>query len=77
MASSSLILTVAPALQPITEKLTRSNFPIWKALVMSALKGAQLSEFVEGKVEAPVEALALDEKKMAPNPEFTIFVAKQ
>jgi hypothetical protein len=44
---------------------------------MSALKGAQLSEFVEGKVEAPVETLALDEKKKAPNPEFTVFVAKQ
>jgi hypothetical protein len=38
-------MTVAAAaalLQPISEKLTRSNFPVWKALVLSALRGAQL-----------------------------------
>jgi hypothetical protein len=77
MSSSTLTPAAIPALQSFTEKLTRSNFPVRKALVMSALKGAQLSEFIEGKAEAPVETLASDDKKKTSNPEFVIFVAKQ
>jgi hypothetical protein len=30
----------APTIHPIFEKLTRTNFPVWKVLVLSALKGA-------------------------------------
>jgi hypothetical protein len=52
MASSSSTLVQALPLQPISEKLTRSNFPIWKALVFSALMGAQLSEFLNEKIQA-------------------------
>jgi hypothetical protein len=44
---------------------------------MSALKGMQLSEFIEGKAEAPEETLALDDKKKMPNPELVVFVVKQ
>jgi hypothetical protein len=67
-----------PNLQPITEKLTRSNFPIWKALVTSALKGAQLSEFLYDKIEVPIKTLIVDNKKTkVPNPELVIYIAKQ
>jgi hypothetical protein len=67
-----------PALQPISEKLTRSNLPISRALVVSALKGAQLSEFLEGKVVAPEQTLASDDKKVKmPNPKSAIFIAEQ
>jgi hypothetical protein len=50
MTSTNSTLTRVPTLQPVAEKLTQSNFPIGRALVVSALKGAQLSDFLEGKV---------------------------
>jgi hypothetical protein len=78
MASAIYSTASVPALLPITEKLTRSNFLVWKAPVISALKGAQLSEFLEGKAEAPAQTLSTDDKKTkVPNPEFTTYVAKQ
>jgi hypothetical protein len=78
MASTSSTPIHVPALQPMTEKLTRSNFPLWRALVVSALKGAQLSEFLDDDVVAPAATLIADDKKTkVPNSEFTVFVAKQ
>jgi hypothetical protein len=78
MTSTNSTLTGVPALQPISEKLTRSNLPIWRALVVSALKGAQLSKFLEGKVVAPEQTLASDDKKVKmPNPKSAIFIAEQ
>jgi hypothetical protein len=78
MASSSLGLMSVPTLQPITKKLTHLNFLIWKALVLSALKGAQLFDFLEGKIKAPDCTLVVDDKKTEMhNPEFAIYVAKQ
>jgi hypothetical protein len=42
------------------------------------LKGAQLSDFFEGKIKAPDHTLVADDKKTEmPNPEFAIYVAKQ
>jgi hypothetical protein len=77
MASVSLNSS-APILQPITKKLTRTNFPVWKALVTSPLKGAQLSEFLYSKMVTPTETLLGDDKKTGvPNLELAMFVAKQ
>jgi hypothetical protein len=43
-----------------------------------ALKGAQLSEFLEGKAVVLEQTLVSDDKKMKmSNPEFAIFIAKQ
>jgi hypothetical protein len=78
MASANYSTTSALTLLPITEKLTRSNFQVWKALVISVLKGAQLSEFLEGKAEAPAQILSTNDKKTkVPNPEFATYVTKQ
>jgi hypothetical protein len=78
MTSTNSTLTGVPALQPILEKLTRSNLPISRALVVSALKGAQLSEILEGKVVAPKQTLASDDKKVKmPNPKSAIFITEQ
>jgi hypothetical protein len=42
------------------------------------LKGAQLSEFLEGKAVVLEQTLVSDDKKMKmSNPEFAIFIAKQ
>jgi hypothetical protein len=78
MASASFSSVALPTLQPISEKLMRSNFLIWKALVLSALKGAQISEFLFGTTEAPAEYLAGDDKKKKmPNLEFAGYIARQ
>jgi hypothetical protein len=78
MASASFNSMAVPPLQPITEKLTRSNLPVWKVLVTSALKGTHLSEFLYGKMELLAETILSDDKKMkVHNPELAIYVAKQ
>jgi hypothetical protein len=44
---------VVPALgYPVTEKLSKSNHPLWKAQVSSVLKGAQVVGYVDGSVSA-------------------------
>lgn len=67
-------------LLPPSEKLSRSNFNLWKAQVLSALKGAQLAGFIESTA-APLDAflpLKGDDKKEPPvaNPEHAIWTAK-
>jgi hypothetical protein len=58
--------------------LTRANFSVWKALVWSALRGAQLHEFLDDKMEFPPKELTLDDKKIKiPNLEYTKMEAKQ
>jgi hypothetical protein len=76
--SSSLTMAVAPSLQPVSKKLTRENFLVWKALVSSALRGAQLHEFLNDGVEFPSKELTLEDKKTTiPNPEYVRMVAKE
>jgi hypothetical protein len=76
--SSSSSTASAILLQPIFEKLTRANFPVWKALVMSALRGAQLHQFLDGKTEFPEKELTLEDKKMKiPNPDYVRVAAKE
>jgi hypothetical protein len=31
---------------PVTEKLTKNNFQLWRAQVMSALRGLQVAHFI-------------------------------
>jgi hypothetical protein len=76
-SSSSSVVPAVP-LQPISEKLTWANFPVSKALVMSALRGAQLHQFLDGKVEFPPKALTLEDKKTKNlNPDYVRMVAKE
>lgn len=41
----------------VSEKLTRSNYLLWKAQVTSALRGAQLAAFIEPTAKPPEEFL--------------------
>jgi uncharacterized protein (DUF1501 family) len=78
MSSASSTLVHVLALQPVTEKLAQSNFPLWRALVVSALMGAQLTEFLDDDVVALGATLITDDKKTkVHNLEFAAFVAKQ
>jgi hypothetical protein len=76
--SSSSSTASAVLLQPIFQKLTRANFPVWKALVMSALRGAQLHQFLDGKTKFPEKELTLEDKKTkTPNPDYVRVAAKE
>jgi hypothetical protein len=80
MALDSSSSGAAPAvpLQPISKKLTWANFPVLKALVMSALRGAQMHQFLDGKVEFPPKELTLEDKKMKiPNLDYVMMAAKE
>jgi hypothetical protein len=50
---SSALYVVLPIGYPVTEKLTKNNFQLWKAQVMSALRGAQVAHYINVGVEAP------------------------
>jgi hypothetical protein len=76
-SSSSGVVPAVP-LHPILEKLTQVNFPVCKALVMSALRGAQVHHFLDGKVEFPLKELTLEDKKTkVPNPDYVRTTAKE
>jgi hypothetical protein len=48
---SSSAASAAPSLGfPMTEKLTRTNHPLWKAQVVSALRVAQLAGYINASV---------------------------
>ncbi|CAA0812737.1 Unknown protein [Striga hermonthica] len=51
--SSNSTMITAPLAFPVTEKLTRSNFNMWQAQVMPAIRGAQLEELLHGTDVAP------------------------
>ncbi|EAZ42932.1 hypothetical protein OsJ_27521 [Oryza sativa Japonica Group] len=81
MASSSSTIASSPALsQPVTEKLARGNFSLWRAQVLATLRGAQMAGFVDGTKEmpAPTKIVKKDEKDIVvPNPDYTEWVAQE
>lgn len=71
----------APTLgPPVSEKLTKDNFCLWKAQVLPAIRGAQLMGILEGKVPAPSQTIEVEnaEKKkvVVPNKEYEKWLAK-
>ncbi|KAL6629459.1 hypothetical protein ACP70R_029224 [Stipagrostis hirtigluma subsp. patula] len=55
MASSS---SSSSALNlPVTEKLTKSNFLLWKAQVLPAVRAAQLGGYLDGSTKAPAKEI--------------------
>jgi hypothetical protein len=74
LSSSMLSPTSSvPALlcQPVVEKLTRSNHPMWKAQVLTTLQGAQMAGYLDGSVKAPEEFLPHDKNEDTKrNPEY-------
>jgi hypothetical protein len=73
-ASSSSTLSAAVSLTTfllVTEKLNRANHQSWKAQVLSALRGAQLADWLEANAEPSVQYLP----KKKPNDDNEILVA--
>jgi hypothetical protein len=42
---------------PVTEKLTRANHQLWKAQILSALRGAQMADWLDANAEPPAQYL--------------------
>ena len=60
---------VVPSLgYPVTEKLAKNNYPLWRAQVISALRGAQMSGYVDGSVTAPEKMVLTSSSDATPIP---------
>ncbi|CAA0836591.1 Unknown protein [Striga hermonthica] len=77
--SSSATTIAAPLSLPITEKLHKGNFPLWKAQVMPAIRGAQLEGFIFGTEPAPPKEvdIIVDSKPVKKiNEEYAKWIAR-
>ena len=65
---------------PPSEKLARGNFILWKTQVLPALRGAQVTGFLDNSDTAPpktVETTQADKTTaMASNPLYAAWIAK-
>jgi hypothetical protein len=59
MASSSSAAVINLGAPPL-EKLTRTNYPVWRSQVLSPLRGAQLVGFLDGTDVAPEKLLEIE-----------------
>ena len=77
MASSSSAVA-APALIPIADRLHRSNFLVWRAQAMAAIRGAQLVSYLDPDREQPEQKLRDKDGKPTdvPNPTYDIDKAR-
>jgi hypothetical protein len=58
MVSSSTMVSPAPLLgYVVTEKLTKTNYSLWKAQVLPILRGAQLQCYLDGTKVAPAKTI--------------------
>ena len=54
-ASSCSMAPTSALGHPVNEKLTRDNFLLWKAQVLPAIRGAQLTGFLDNSTPAPAK----------------------
>jgi hypothetical protein len=48
---------------PVTERLAKTNHALWKAQVMSALRGAKMADLVDSTVPPPSQTVVPDPTK--------------
>ncbi|EAZ19560.1 hypothetical protein OsJ_35132 [Oryza sativa Japonica Group] len=82
MASSSTAAAPAILGQVVTEKLTKTNFVLWKAQVLAALRGAQLAGFLDNSIKPPSKMVVLQDKdgntgEKVVNAAYTQWVAQE
>jgi hypothetical protein len=79
--SSSTTTTIPSILAiPVSEKLTKSNYPLWSAQVLSAIQAARLHGLLIG-VETPppakeITTVVADMPVKQSNPAYTAWVAR-
>lgn len=82
MASSSSSIPSALHGQSVSEKLTKSNFVLWKAQVLATLHDAQMAGFLDGSNKAPEATIVITKddgkttEKVA-NPALAQWVAQE
>jgi hypothetical protein len=83
MAASSSTMTII-ALMPVSEKLVCSNHMVWKEQVLTILRGAQLTGFLDGtnpaltsKIKIKIPKEATKEIEEVPNPSFIAWKAHE
>lgn len=77
MASSSSVPAIPASLSiPVSEKLTRGNYLLWRAQVLPAIRAAQFEGFLDGSEGEPPKTLTVDKdsKKMeVANPDYVVW----
>jgi hypothetical protein len=64
MSTSYSTVTINPlAGQGVSEKLTKTNFTLWRMQVLATVRGARLEGFLTGAIKAPTTMIT--EKRMA------------
>jgi hypothetical protein len=80
MASSSSTFKIPASLSLLVgEKLTKTNYFLWQAQVLPAIRGAQLEWILDGSMSAPpseVEETTDGKDVKKPNPEYARWVAR-
>lgn len=80
MASSSGLPVVYSLIRcPVSEKLEKSNFPLWSMQFLSAICGAQLGHHLDLDTEPPPKKIVKDATKpneLSSNPEYETWYAK-
>ena len=79
MASSSTLLAAASLGHPVTEKLTKSNYTLWRAQILPAIRGARLVGYLDGSASAPAEEITTKdgEKEIKVfNPAYDLWLEK-
>ena len=64
---------------PISEKLSKHNFPLWSLQVLSTLRSCQPEHYIDPDTEVPPRKIAKDSTKpteLSDNPEYKEWVAK-
>jgi hypothetical protein len=66
--------------KPISQKLTKTNYPLWRAQVLPAVRGAQLEGFLTGIEKAPKQHIIItnDNKTISKeiNPAYVSWVTQ-
>ena len=75
-SSSSTLVQLGP---PVSEKLTRDIYLLWKAQFLPTVRGAQLMGILDGSTKTPMKILEVQkdkDKETIPNPEYDSWLAK-
>jgi hypothetical protein len=69
MVSSSTAMATSLLGNPISVKLTKANYTVWKAQILAVLRGARFEGYVTGAIKAPPEKIK-DKEDMILNPAY-------
>ncbi|KAA8528425.1 hypothetical protein F0562_035780 [Nyssa sinensis] len=75
--TSNVVETNLPTFNPSSSinltKLTRLNYPTWKATMLPYLKGQKVYEYIDGTVQQPTKTITASDGSTTPNPSYDIW----